>query len=70
MQKFLENITELLEEETVEKSAVLNEFDAWDSLTILSIISMADEEYNVTISADEINSAKTVEGLFNLINSK
>jgi acyl carrier protein len=70
MEKFIENITELLEEDSVNLSDQLTSFEAWDSLTILSIIAYTDEEYSISLSADEINSAKTIEGLFNLIQTK
>jgi acyl carrier protein len=48
----------------------ITSFDAWDSLTSLSIIAFADDEYSVTISAQEILNAKTLEGLYQLIQSK
>ena len=70
MENYLELITELLEEENVNLSDELSSFEAWDSLTILSIIATVDETYNVTISANEINGAKTIEGLKQLIDSK
>tara|TARA_R110001583_G_scaffold58103_1_gene173435 strand:+ start:10019 stop:10234 length:216 start_codon:yes stop_codon:yes gene_type:complete len=70
MENFVENIAELLEEENVNLTDELTSFEAWDSLTILSIIAFADEDYNVSLSADEINSAQTIQGLFNLIQTK
>ncbi|GAB7086263.1 MULTISPECIES: acyl carrier protein [Marinifilum] len=70
MENFIENIAELLEEENVNLNDELTSFEAWDSLTVLSIIAFADEEYNVTLLADEINSANTIEGLFKLIQTK
>lgn len=70
MEKYLEQIAEILEEDTVNLTDELKSFEAWDSLTVLSIIAIADAEYNVTIDADEINMAKTVAGLKNLIDSK
>ena len=70
MENYLELITELLEEENVNLTDELSSFEAWDSLTILSIIATVDETYKVTISANEINEAKTIEGLKQLIDSK
>ena len=40
MEDYISLITEILEEETVELSDELQSFDAWDSLTILSIIAL------------------------------
>lgn len=70
MENFIEKIAELLEEELVNVTDELKSFDAWDSLTVLSIIAMADESYGATINASEIVSAKTVKGLKELIESK
>lgn len=70
MENFETAISEILEVESVELTDYLDSFDAWDSLTILSIIAFADSEYNVTLSADEINKSKTINGLKELIKSK
>jgi acyl carrier protein len=70
MENFESSIAELLEEETVELSDELESFDAWDSLTILSIIAFCDSEYNVPLSAEEIGGSGTIMGLRELIESK
>ncbi len=67
MQEFLEQMAEILEEDQVNATDVLVDFEAWDSLAQLSIIALADEAYGVTISADQIKQAATIEGLYNLI---
>lgn len=70
MENFNEEIAEILEVDNVDINQELKSFECWDSLTILSIIAMADERYNVTLVADEVNSSKTVKGLRELIKSK
>jgi len=70
MEKFFEHIAEILEEEHVYLSDKLVDFDAWDSLTQLSIIALAEEEYGVTISAIEIRKAETIGGIKQLIEHK
>ena len=70
MENFIESISEILEEETVELSNELESFEAWDSLTILSIIAICDAEYGVALSAEEIENSGTVLGLKELIESK
>jgi len=70
MDKFLEQIAEILEEDQVNLSDKLVDFDVWDSLAQLSIIALADEEYGVTISAMEIKEAETVGGIKQLIENK
>lgn len=70
MENFLSEISELLEEETVELSDELDSFEAWDSLTVLSIIAYCDSDHGVALSAEEIDNSGTVLGLKELIESK
>lgn len=70
MENFESSIAELLEEESIELSDELQSFDAWDSLTILSIIAFCDSEYNVPLSAEEVDDSGTVQGLKCLIEGK
>lgn len=70
MQVFLNQMAELFEVDSVKSTDEIISFDAWDSLTGLSIIALADSEYGVSISADEILKAKTFEGLYQLFQSK
>lgn len=46
------------------------ELDEWSSLMALSILAMIDEEYDVSLKADEMRQAKTIQELFDLVNSK
>lgn len=70
MDNFIPSISEILEVDTVELSDDLNSFEAWDSLTVLSIIAFCDSDYGVALSAEEIDNSGTVEGLKRLIESK
>ena len=70
MENFIESIAEIFEVETVALSDELESFEAWDSLTILSIIAFCDSEYNAPLSAEEIENSGTILGLKELIESK
>lgn len=70
MEDFLEQMAEIMEVETVNPSDELTSFDAWDSLTTLSIIALADDDFQVSLTNAEITESKTVEGLYKLILSK
>ena len=63
-------MAEILEVEQVNPSDELESFDAWDSLTILSIIALCDDNYGVQLSAEEIKDSTTIKGLNDLIISK
>lgn len=47
-----------------------HDLEEWSSLIALSIIAMADEEYDVTLKGDDIKNAVTIEDLFNTVKSK
>ncbi len=47
-----------------------HELEEWSSLIALSIIAMADEEYDVTLKGDDIRAAVTIEDLFNTVKAK
>ena len=70
MDNFNETIAEILEVESVELDNELASFDAWDSLTVLSIIAFCDSDYGVALSAEEVDGAETILGLKTLIEAK
>ena len=67
LKDFIENFASQFEETDASVFAPetrFHELDEWSSLTALSIIAMIDEVYDVTLNA------KTVEDLFNTVQSK
>ena len=72
MENFLNLFRELLEDtapESVNASTAFKQIEDWSSLMALSLIAMIDENYDVTLSADDIREAKTIEELFNKVES-
>lgn len=67
MEKMKEELAELLEVDKVKDEEVLVDFECWDSLTVLSIIAWASENYGKTLLAKDIKDAKTVGGLLVLL---
>lgn len=66
--KFLEQFTELLERENpVKMDDIFREYDNWDSLAYLSVISFVDEEYGLVIPRDEFGKMKTIGDIFNFV---
>jgi len=73
IKEFIENFANQFDDTDaviINASTEFKELDEWSSLVALSVISMVDEEYNVTLKGDDIRAAKTVEDLFNVINAK
>ena len=69
-EKFFTELAEILEEEVVNESDVLSDYEAWDSLSILGIIAYASENLSITLNNKEIRDCETVADLVKLIESK
>ena len=46
------------------------DIDGYSASVALSIISMFDEEYGVTVTGDDMRKASSIQDLFNLVQSK
>ena len=75
--KSLEEFVALFAEQFDETDATLftpstkfRDFDEWSSLIGLSIILMIDEEFNITLGAEDMKKAETIEDLFNVVKNK
>jgi len=69
IKKFIEQFEET-DVSLIDKDTKFKDIDEWSSLFALTIIALADEEYEVRIKGDEIAKTNTVEELFELIKSK
>ena len=70
MEDFDKSLAEILEVDDVTSSDELASFECWDSLTVLSIIALVEEKFGINLSGMDVNGAKTVGGLMDLIASK
>ena len=73
IQEFIQNFANLFDETDATEINLSTEFrnlDEWSSLIALSVIAMADEEYNVKLKGDDIKAAHTVEDLYNVVKSR
>lgn len=73
MKEFIEKFTEIFDDvnpESISGETKFRDMDDWDSIAGLSVIGMADEEYGVTLNADDMRACQTIEDLFNKIQSK
>jgi acyl carrier protein len=68
--KFYEQLAKILDIEAVKAEDVLKDFEAWDSLAVLSVLAMADSTYGASIKAEEIRSVVTAADLAGLVESK
>ncbi|MCF8266993.1 MAG: acyl carrier protein [Ignavibacteriales bacterium] len=70
MNDFIAKFSDIFENTDVSKftpETLLSDIDEWDSLTALSLIAMAQQEYKVKISGDDIRKVTTIRDLFEKI---
>lgn len=73
LNEFVQNFADLFDE--TDASAITAEtrfrdLEEWSSLIGLSVIAMADDEYDVTLVGDDIRNSNTVEEIFNIVKSR
>ena len=73
LQEFVQNFANQFDDtdaELLTPSTKFRDLEEWSSLIGLSIILMVDEEYGITIGADDMKQAQTIEELFNIVKAK
>jgi len=73
LQDFVQNFANQFDDTDAElftPSTKFRDLEEWSSLIGLSIILMVDEEYGITIGADDMKQAQTIEELFNIVKAK
>jgi acyl carrier protein len=73
IQKFIDDFISELDDDsikTLDSNVEFRGLEAWDSLSALSIMAMLDDKYGVTLTAEEMRSANTLEELFALVETK
>jgi len=68
-EKFLQVVAEALEKDLNAISLADNfkEYEEWDSLAVLSIMALIEENFGTMISRDNLNKCQTLEDLYNLV---
>lgn len=69
-QEFLNKFVEQFEEtdpSTITMDTNFREIDEWSSMMALMIIAMADEEFGVKLTGDNIRNSKTVSDLYHVV---
>jgi len=70
MKEFCEKMAFILDVAEVRESDVLGDFEAWDSLSVLSTIAMLDSNYHLNLVATDLKGIRTVGELWKLVESK
>lgn len=71
MEKLIEFLEETMEvdEGTLNANTQLNDLEEWDSLTVLSLIIEAKENYGKIITTDDVEQFETVEDVYEFLNN-
>jgi acyl carrier protein len=72
MENFIKKIEEVLEKPkgSIHSYDVFRTYDEWDSLALLSLMAMLEDEYGNTIPREVFEKLNTIEDLYNFIISK
>lgn len=73
LKDFIEKFSEQFDDvdvTTLSAETKFREIDGYTSLVALLIITMIDEEYNVTVTGDDMKKQVTIGDLFNLVASR
>jgi acyl carrier protein len=69
MEQFYEKLKEILEVDSISLDDRIDSFDAWDSLSILSIIGLLDSDFGVRITVNQLEEFDTVKDIVEYIES-
>ncbi len=72
MNEFFEMVAEelMIEPDEVSADSVLRDFEDWDSLAALTLVSRMDEDFGVTVLGEELARVTTVGELWALVQEK
>ena len=73
IKEFIDNFAELFEDtdpSEFKEDTEFQELDDWSSVAALSIMAMVLDTYKISLRADEIRKAKTIQDLYDLVISK
>lgn len=73
IKEFIEKFADIFDDTdvtTLTPETKFRELGEWSSLTALGVIAIADEEFDVELSGNELRAANTIQDLFNLIKGK
>jgi acyl carrier protein len=70
MEEIYGKLADILQVDEVKPSDILASFEEWDSLSVLSVVAMADADYAVILSAPELLGISTAQELVELIAQK
>lgn len=68
MEKFLSKMQDLLDVQDLTLDSTLSQYEEWDSLTRVALVSFAQKHYQINITLDELNACESIKDIYNLFN--
>lgn len=69
MENILNSLKDILEVDAIDTSLRFEDFEAWDSLAVLTLISTLDSDYAITINRESLEKFENIEAFCNYVNS-
>lgn len=73
LEDFVKSFAEQFEDtdaSEIKADTKFHDLDEWSSMIVLGVIAMANIDYDVTLTGQDIKAAETVEDLYNLVKSR
>lgn len=73
IKEFIEKFAEIFDDTDVailRPETNFRELDEWSSLSALGVIALADEEFDVELTGNELRSVNTIQELYDLLNNR
>jgi acyl carrier protein len=70
VEKLIQQMIEIFEVDQVNPDDVLRSYDLWDSLSVISLVAAVDEDYGVTMDADDLADIVTAADLFAFVEAR
>ena len=73
LQNFIQQLTEIFEDadpDTIKPDANFREIEGYSSLIAFLIMGMANDEYNLDLTADDIRKSNTIEDIYSILKSR
>jgi acyl carrier protein len=67
METLNQKLAGIFEVDEVQEDQLLESFECWDSLTLLSIIALASKDFGKELTTDQVRDSGTIKGLIQLI---
>ena len=70
MEKLVEELKDILEIDDLDINVKFEDLDEWDSLSVLSVLSILDSDYRINMSKKELNGFSSIAEFLKYVETK